>query len=254
MNQKTNLTSIRLNNRNSWAAIFAEDKRRFNKLFLTCVRLEVFSSTFFKFFSILTEKPLIRFFRCNFVYVQSNFITKIINNKKLSTSQGVLSYKKLAENYINLAPSIGLFRLFLHDSTRLCNKKRKISNFSKKVKHSKFSLNRVNPAELLGVYIGWQLESSSKYGNNFRTNFKKGVKKTIQSFFKNGTSDAISGVKIVCSGRWKKTKSGRKQVFVFSRGKLLAQSFSSFVDEASYTGKTKYGIFNLKISAAYNNS
>ena len=107
---------------------------------------------------------------------------------------------------------------------------------------------------MLGVYIGWQLESSLKQRDvNFKSNLKKGVEKIIQSSFKKKDQNLICGIKIVCVGRWRKTKSGRKQIFTLSKGKLSTQSFSSFVDVGFYNGQTKYGKFSLKISVAYAN-
>jgi len=73
---------------------------------------------------------------------------------------------------------------------------------AKKIKKSSFNLIRYNSAQMLGVYIGWQLESSFKQRDlNFKSNLKKGVGKTIQSFLKKENQNLICGIKIVCAGR-----------------------------------------------------
>ena len=55
---------------------------------------------------------------------------------------------------------------------------------------------------MLGLYIGQQLESSFKQRDlNFRSNLKKGVGKTLQSFLSIQSQDSICGIKVICSGR-----------------------------------------------------
>lgn len=253
MSQKANPTSIRLNNRNSWATILNTDKRQFSSLFFADLQTRFFLATFLKFFSILGDKPIIKIFKRNSIYVQSSFVNKLVRKKILSSNQRIFNNKKLNNSCSNISYYNGLSRIHIYDFHRW-KKKKLISVLAKKIKKSSFNLIRYNSAQMLGVYIGWQLESSFKQRDlNFKSNLKKGVGKTIQSFLKKENQNLICGIKIVCAGRWKKTKSGRKQIFTFSRGKLSTQSFSSFIDVGFYNGQTKYGNFSLKISIAYAN-
>ena len=66
------------------------------------------------------------------------------------------------------------------------------------------------------------------------------------------SKNPICGVKVICAGRWKKTKSGRKQKFTLYKGKLAMQSYSSFLDFGFYHGNTKFGSFSFKVLVAYN--
>jgi hypothetical protein len=250
MNQK----AIRFNNRNSWVLVLSGDKRQFSNLWVNNAQTLSFAVKFFKFFSLLTDKPLVRVFKRGLMYIPSSFIAKKIGKKKLSANRRDLSCKKLFCNSEKLSPLIGLFRLRLCDFSRWEWKKKDALNLLAKIEYSAFNLNRSSSAQIMALYVGGQLEKPVKQRDfNFKTNFKNGVRKIVQTFLKAKTADSICGVKVTCSGRWKKTKSGRKQIFIFSRGKLLTQSLSFFVDTSSYRGQTKYGAFSLKFSITYNN-
>ena len=282
MSQKTNPILSRLNNRRSWLTINSSDNRQFNNLFFTNLQIRYFISVVSKFFSILSDKPLIKTYKFNSVFLRSNFTTimlmgwpRALKKRIFSFNSRVSSYKKVRENHLNFAHFFGLTRFVLYDSVlrnlqknrkQNASKKRKTSVLSKKiVKSTDFSLVRSNSAQIIANYIGWQIQASLKQRDwNFQSNFKKGINKTIQSFLKRNvdqtvksilsmkSKNPICGVKVICAGRWKKTKSGRKQKFTLYKGKLAMQSYSSFLDFGFYHGNTKFGSFSFKVLVAYN--
>jgi ribosomal protein S3 len=57
----------------------------------------------------------------------------------------------------------------------------------------------------------------------------------------------ICGIKISCSGKWKKTRSGRTQKFVLQFGKIKNSTLSNVIFFNQTNQKTRYGMCNLKI-------
>lgn len=64
----------------------------------------------------------------------------------------------------------------------------------------------------------------------------------------------IVGIKIICSGKWKKTRSGRKQSFVIQRGLLQKSSMSNNIFFDYDAQKTKFGMFGIKVWIALKNN
>ena len=129
MSKKTNIVSIRLNNRNSWATILNTDKRQFSNLFFVDLQTRFFLVTFFKFFSILGDKPLIKIFKRNSIYLQSSFVTKLVRKKVLSSNQRIIDNKKLSNNSSNMSYYNCLSRIYIYDFLPLKEEKIDISSW-----------------------------------------------------------------------------------------------------------------------------
>jgi hypothetical protein len=80
----------------------------------------------------------------------------------------------------------------------------------------------------------------------FKFNLRKGVIWLVKFFF-NQRMPFITGVKIICSGRWQKTRSGRKQRMVCSFGNIKKQTFSKHIDYGFSSVTTKYGVCGIKV-------
>jgi hypothetical protein len=181
--------------------VLSEDKRHFSNLFVNSTQTLLFAAKIFKFFSLLTDKPLARFFKRCLIYIPSSFIAKTIQKKALFANRRGLSRKKIFCNSVKLSPLVGLFRLRLFDFRRW-ERKKDASNLFAKIECSRFSLNRRSSAQIMASYVGGQLETPVKQRDfNFKTNFKNGVGKIVQAFLKAKTVDSICGVKVVCFGR-----------------------------------------------------
>jgi small subunit ribosomal protein S3 len=61
----------------------------------------------------------------------------------------------------------------------------------------------------------------------------------------------VTGVKIVCSGKWKKTKSGRSQKITVTTGRLQTQSLTALTSFGFATSITKYGSCGIKVWVNY---
>ena len=81
---------------------------------------------------------------------------------------------------------------------------------------------------------------------NFSENFKNIVSRFCKKFliiFKNN----ILGIKIVFSGKWKKTRTGRKQKLTLKFGKMRNNALNEIILFDWLDQKTKFGVCSLKI-------
>jgi len=62
----------------------------------------------------------------------------------------------------------------------------------------------------------------------------------------------ITGLKIECKGKWKKTRSGRKQKLNISFGKIQKNTLTNIIFYHSNSQETKYGKCSIKIWISYN--
>jgi hypothetical protein len=115
MNQKANSIAARLSNRGSWALVLSEDKRHFSKLFVNNAQTQSFVTKVLRFFFLLPDKPLIRFFKHNLIYMPSSFITRAIHKKMLFVNAHSLYHKKIFNCSSTLTPLTSLSVLCLCD-------------------------------------------------------------------------------------------------------------------------------------------
>jgi ribosomal protein S3 len=57
----------------------------------------------------------------------------------------------------------------------------------------------------------------------------------------------ILGFKIVCSGKWKKTRSGRKQKLTIKFGQIVNSSVSNVILYDYSVQKTRFGSCSIKV-------
>jgi hypothetical protein len=118
-----------------------------------------------------------------------------------------------------------------------------LSNISSKVLYPSIS------AQVLSDYIRRQMSLPQKSKDlDFRINLKTGVSMLAVFLFKRfPLGSSIRGLRIVCSGRWSKTRSGRKQRLVYNRGSLKRLTFSALLDYGMATVTTKFGVCSIKV-------
>jgi ribosomal protein S3 len=73
----------------------------------------------------------------------------------------------------------------------------------------------------------------------------------LAKFFLYIFKNNIIGLKIICSGKWKKTRSGRKQKLCIRFGKIQRTKIVNTLFYHFLTQKTKYGSFGIKIWVAH---
>jgi ribosomal protein S3 len=101
--------------------------------------------------------------------------------------------------------------------------------------------------QIISSYITQQLNKNAKLKqNSFKNNLKNGI--TLFCFqLLRLLQVHIVGFKIVCSGKWKKTRSGRKQRLTVKFGRIRKSSISNKILYSYSTQKTKYGACGIKV-------
>jgi ribosomal protein S3 len=83
-----------------------------------------------------------------------------------------------------------------------------------------------------------------------RNNFNKNLQGNILNFLNLLLSEFsynISGVKIICCGKWKKTNTGRKQKLYLKLGQIQSSNIANKIVYHSINQTTKYGVCSVKI-------
>lgn len=115
-----------------------------------------------------------------------------------------------------------------------------------KSKFKVMSNNLLHP-KIITRFLFSQFEKTFTLRNSFFIyNFKAAsifvLTRLIRKF-----QNEILGVKIICSGKWKKSRSGRKQKFATQFGRIPNSSVSRIVFFDQITQKTKFGCFSVKV-------
>ena len=93
-----------------------------------------------------------------------------------------------------------------------------------------------------------QKDAKTKYGidtSNLSASIPLLLTKLLSPF-----KNQLLGVKVICSGRWKKTGSGRKQKLCVKYGRVRNPNLSSVILFDYITQKTKFGACGIKVWVA----
>jgi hypothetical protein len=242
MAQKVSPTFFRLKRRTSWCSKFScHNSIHFSELFL--------------------KNEQITFAMCNFLE-NFKFYTNNVTNVFCSKSSNFFSKLWQKQFFLN-----NLFPLFSKRSISLLERRKTQKNDKKSIGQSTFlttnydfqlcdlflnskfrymSSSLLHP-KLITRYIFSQFEKTSNLKNNFfiynlKTASLFTLRRLVQRF-----QNEIFGIKISCSGKWKKTRSGRKQSFTMQLGQIPNSSISYIVFFDQITQKTKFGCFSVKV-------
>ena len=204
------------------------------------------------------------------MFINNNTILKDAKNYRLFTN--ILHQKYIYSNYnyaneFNFATrntylekqTNSLSKLYLNQQNISCEfgdlflskPRRKFVKFqSLYYMQQKFLL--LSP-KLLAQFVLRQLKVSYKLKNrSFNRNFQTGLVKfanTLLALFPN----KILGLKIICSGKWKKTRTGRKQKFILRFGKVQKATLANIIYYNKITQETKFGSCGVKVWISYKN-
>ena len=96
-------------------------------------------------------------------------------------------------------------------------------------------------------FVSKQITNQSQQKNKlFAKNIQFCLLTLINNLLKINQTN-ISGLKVMFVGKWKKTKSGRKQRLILNLGKIGQSTISNPIFFHQTVQKTKFGSCNLKI-------
>lgn len=240
MAQKINPLVFRLKKRFGWNATFSvHNALNFSKIYNSNEQLQ-FSTT--KLFY-------------NFNIIPNNF--KIISSARSVEIFSKLWQKQFLLNNLFPVHSSHSISLIARRKSVIVEKERSIFLTRNKYNfqfcdlffNSKYSLlsNNVLHPKIFTAFLASQFNKGLAIRNPlFLFNFKAAtlfvVKRVLQKF-----KNDILGLKLTCSGKWKKTRSGRKQKFTVQFGLIKNSGISNVIFFDQLAHKTKFGSCNFKI-------
>lgn len=254
---------MRLGNRLGWKSLWNVDSSNFNSFFFEDIETRHFLRILLKTFGLDMNNISVSAWKNSLlvsgkVISVSDFLSKRKRETNLSQVNRKNHLASKMKGIQHLTPLVGSTQLEVlgknesfYDFSRRLQKKELVSNSRMSSTGSKGFVTPIS-AQVLCNIVAYQLGLPPKLkDNNFKRNLRKGIVGLVKFIFNKRTTPYIAGVKIICSGRWQKTKSSRKQRMTYSFGKIQRQSFSKFIDYGFIATTTKYGVCGIKVWVCY---
>nr|YP_010230008.1 ribosomal protein S3 [Phaeocystis globosa]QST19712.1 ribosomal protein S3 [Phaeocystis globosa] len=228
MGQKISATSLRVSTKTAWNSVWSEDNKTYSIFLFKDLEIK-------KYIKIISDRLAIKFYQA-LVKPQNGALN--------------IEIKNISGNVFHKLPrSLSFLESFIFNTRAFLSLKLGLNfNFWK----SKLLFSNI-PARFFSEFISLQIKLSPKRrSKNFKYGLYYGIKSTLSYYYNNRTKNFVSGIKVVCQGKWSKTSSGRSQKIFLDLGRLNTQSCSHFVDSHISTINTKFGVCSVKVSISYN--
>ena len=194
--------------------------------------------------------------------------TKLIeeNTNKISKLLAIdeLILSKTNKCYLAFRKNVNLGYLFTENSIRnriqIFNRKiPRITDRNKGIKFETFKYLKIKnemlqivSAKYLSNYIAYQIKASTKSRDAaFNKSIATGIFTLIRHYFGRLKNYKLNGLSIICSGRWIKTRTGRKQKLKVTIGKTKKQTNKFNIDYSLTSLTSKFGVFSVKVWISY---
>ena len=235
MAQKTGAISLRIANKTIWNSVWSEDNKTYYHFLFQDLEIKKYIRLISNFLGLKAAKTLVK--------PQNGSMN--INIKQVSLSQ---AYKK--DKLFRLTKSLSFIKnhiVNVQKRTNALNYKRDLNLWESK------ALFFFVPARWFSDFIALQIKLSPKHRNNsFKFGVPSGIQSLLRYYYNKNTRNFVSGIKVICKGKWTKSNSGRTQKFIWNLGSLNNQTFSFFIDSHISTFTTKFGACSVKILISYN--
>ena len=249
MGQKININALKINNSLSWVSTWSSNNINFSDIFLKDFELQQNIKYILNFNNIFSNKIFFRrFFKKNQLILNclSQINVMVINYSSISFKYFIINIRKKNIKFLPITTNLFFFNFLKLQKNQ--NQEKFIVNASFFNKKTVVFLPFIN-SSVISNYIVKQLKISVKFKDKiFKQNLQKGIKFLLSNYYK---KYKITGIKVVCSGKWKKTKSGRKQKFTISFGKINKQQIFVPSDYFASSTTTKFGICNISVWISY---
>ena len=242
MGQKINALGLRLKNRTNWNASFCtQDLKSYSKICISNQQLEHTTNFLFLKFHLFLNNTLITKNSKNF-----QIYTKALQKKDII--QVSSDFKNNERTELLKSEKQSFKKLFLSNK----NTRYTFSDmfFDKREKNYTKITNKHFLALAPKIITNYVTNQLNKKGNlkrlSFATNLNLGIILFSRQLLKRFQNNII-GLKIVCSGKWKKTKSGRKQRITVKFGRIVNPSISNIILYDFAAQKTKFGTCGVKV-------
>ena len=244
MSQKINPISFRLSKRLNWEYQYATNKKNYAQAFMLNNESSFFTNYLFN--------------KLGFFINTSNFSTSIKNNKVfLNLIDELLKKSKKSSRKRN---DSSLYSRLHYNLGEISLQTIFPNNLKKNVKKNSVQLlNKTNNQEIIKRIscdvicrnIIEQLQKPQRLKDKtFLKNLNIGLTH-LTKLILNTQKSQIIGLKIMCSGKWQKTRSGRKQKITVYAGKLQRPTITSLLSYCYLQSTTKHGSCGVKVWINY---
>ena len=238
MAQKTSAISLRISNKTIWNSIWSEDNKTYYHFLFKDLEIK-------KYIKLLSNHLGVKI---NETLTKPQNDSMNINIKRVSQTlkkNNVYRYKSF-----RLFRSLSFFKQFTLNIQQQTNKnlrhKKKLSLWESKTLFSYI------PARFFSDFIASQIKVSSKHRNeSFKFGVQAGIQSILRYYYNSRSKNFVSGIKVICKGKWAKTGTGRTKKIILNLGRLNNQAFSSFIDSYISTVTTKFGVCSIKVLISY---
>lgn len=236
MAQKKNPIGLRLKNRLNWKTAYNFSFNQSSNTLVNSFSLNFFISRLITIFGLNgNNHNLIQDSKGKYNTI------KVISNKRLidNINYNLSTYINQRNHFVKLL-SANIFK-----SLFICWTDQKYFRTNNK------KIFQIISPKILGLYITEQLiKPTSTNNNTLSKNLNVGILNIINKIA-DLTNSNILGLKVSCSGKWKKTRDGKTKKLTFLFGKLRRSTLSNLIlyDTSSVT--TKFGICTVKVWIHY---
>ena len=262
MAQKANPTKLRLKKRLNWLNISCVHNLNdyqntvLNLSNVTNANHKIFANLGIKQANINTVKTSKRY-KTNLFFVDPRFLfyfTKLVFYPKLGQGKTILDLYRFMTKYTQLWNII--FNFFFFTRKQLINKS---TAFNQKSIFKFFMFKKpyflLSP-KIIVEFIKSHISEIAKPKNlmlkgSFNKNIQKFVLKFVSLLLVN-LNIKILGFKLIFSGKWKKTKTGRKQKLYLKYGRIQTSNITNKIWYYNDNLTTKHGVISIKLWLAQN--
>lgn len=253
MSQKINATGLRLKKKLSWNSVFClHNPQKYANLTVSNRQIKYATTAILSKINTYSNKLLtVRNSKTAVVYSkliqqqQAYKNTRFYQKQMLKRTEAAFSALSSLRN-LSLTGNFINYQLSSLITQNSVIKKKGLDRSSHFLKSS-FTLLT---AKLITSFISalLQKDAKTKYGidtSNLSASIPLLLTKLLSPF-----KNQLLGVKVICSGRWKKTGSGRKQKLCVKYGRVRNPNLSSVILFDYITQKTKFGACGIKVWVA----
>ena len=253
MSQKINATGLRLKKKLSWNSVFClHNPQKYANLTVSNRQIKYATTAILSKINTYSNKLLtVRNSKTAVVYSkliqqqQAYKNTRFYQKQMLKRMEAALSALSSLRN-LSLTGNFINYQLSSLITQNSVIKKKGLDRSSHFLKSS-FTLLT---AKLITSFVSalLQKDAKTKYGidtSNLSASIPLLLTKLLSPF-----KNQLLGVKVICSGRWKKTGSGRKQKLCVKYGRVRNPNLSSVILFDYITQKTKFGACGIKVWVA----
>ena len=253
MAQKINATGLRLKKKLSWNSVFClHNPQKYANLTVGNQQIKYATAAILSKINLFTNRLLVvRNSKTTVVYSkliqqQQAFKSTRFYQKQMSKRTEIALSALTSLKNLSLTGNIINYQLSSLIAQNNAIKNKRLDRSATFLK-SNFTLLT---AKLITYFISalLQKDAKTKYGidaSNLSVSIPLLLTKLLSPF-----KNQLLGVKVICSGRWKKTGSGRKQKICVKYGRVRNPYLSSVILFDYFTQKTKFGVCGIKVWVA----